>query len=78
MGVSSVRLTEDEKAFLERLVKEGKYHSISEALKAGIYEMMQNEQSENISWKSFDEVRSYFSKKKKKLKGLEDVHEEES
>ncbi|MFQ5833676.1 MAG: hypothetical protein ACE5H4_13290 [Candidatus Thorarchaeota archaeon] len=73
-----MRLTEDEKAFLERLVKEGKYQSISEALKAGIYEMMQNEQSASIPWKSFDEVRRYFSKKEKKLKGLEDVHEEES
>ncbi|MHA1930738.1 MAG: ribbon-helix-helix domain-containing protein [Candidatus Thorarchaeota archaeon] len=77
MGVSSVRLTDAEKAFLEKLVKEGKYQSLSEALKAGIYEMMQNEQMENIPWRTCDEIRIYFAKKPKKLRGLEEVHDEE-
>ncbi|MDF1539998.1 MAG: ribbon-helix-helix domain-containing protein [Candidatus Thorarchaeota archaeon] len=77
MGVSSVRLTEDEKAFLERLVKEGRFQSISEALKAGIYEMMREEQLERLPWRTCEEVRSYFTQHKKKLRGLEDDHEED-
>lgn len=78
MGVSSVRLTDDEREFLEKLVKEGKYQSLSEALKAGIYEMMQNEQIEGTPWKTCDEIRTYFAKKRKMLRGLEEGHDEES
>jgi Arc/MetJ-type ribon-helix-helix transcriptional regulator len=77
MSVASVRLTEEEKAFLRRLVREGKYQSISDALKAGIYELMQEERLESIPWKTCEEVRSYFAKKKRKLKGLEEIHNEE-
>ncbi len=77
MGVSSVRLTEDEKAFLEQLVKEGKFKSISEALKAGIYELMRDEKLDQLPWKTCAEVRAYFADKRKKLRGLEDVHLEE-
>lgn len=77
MGVSSVRLTDDEKNFLERLVKEGKYESISDALKAGIYELMREEKIERLPWTTCEEVRKHFSQKSKKLRGLEDVHEED-
>ncbi len=77
MAITSVKLTEEEQKFLEGLVAKGKYSSISEALKAGIYELMQEEQKD-VSWKTRSEVRNYFTKKDKKLKGLEDLHHEES
>ena len=77
MEVASVRLTEEEKKFLEQLVAEGKFSSISEALKAGLYELMREEKLKEIPWKSRVEVRKYFSTKKKKLKGLEAIHHEE-
>ncbi|HUU79323.1 MAG TPA: hypothetical protein VMX55_13340 [candidate division Zixibacteria bacterium] len=77
MEVASVRLSEEEKKFLEELVLKGKYSSISEALKAGIYELMQEEKLKELPWKSREEVREYFSKKEKKLKGLEDLVDEE-
>ncbi|MBD3157886.1 MAG: hypothetical protein GF309_03765 [Candidatus Lokiarchaeota archaeon] len=48
MSVVSVRLTEEKKAFLRKLVKEGKYQSISDALKARIHEMMREEQLKSI------------------------------
>ncbi len=77
MEVASVRLTEEERQFLEQLVAKGKYTSISEALKAGLYELMREEKLKEIPWKSRTEVRKYFSKKEKKLKGLEALHYEE-
>lgn len=48
MSLASVRLSEDEKAFLEKLVKEGKFQSMSGALKAGIYELMRDEKLEGL------------------------------
>ena len=78
MEVASVRLSEEEKQFLEQLVINGKYASISEALKAGIHELMREAKLEKIPWKSRDEVRKYFSKKEKQLKGLEALHYEEN
>ena len=77
MEVASVRLTEEEKQFLEALVAKGRYSSISEALKAGLYELMQEEKLKKLPWKSRVEVREYFVKRKKQLKGLEDLHSEE-
>lgn len=77
MEVASVRLTKKEKQFLEQLVAKGKYASISEALKAGLYELMREETLKEIPWKTRAEVREYFSKKKKKIKGLEAQHLEE-
>ncbi len=77
MEVASVRLNEEEKRFLEQLVAKGKFSSISEALKAGIYELMREEKLKEIPWKSRAEIRTYFSKKEKKLKGLEALHVEE-
>jgi Arc/MetJ-type ribon-helix-helix transcriptional regulator len=59
------------------MVEEGKYQSISDALKAGIYELMREEQLKSIPWSSCQEVREYFAKKKRKLKGLEEIHDEE-
>lgn len=61
-----LRLTEEERRFLEQLVARGKYASISEALKAGLYELMREEKSKEIPWKSRTEVRKYFSEKEKK------------
>ena len=77
MEVASVRLTEEERRFLEQLVAKGKYTSISEALKAGLYELMREEKLKEIPWKSRTEVRKYFSAKEKSLKGLEALHYEE-
>ncbi|MBD3408002.1 MAG: hypothetical protein GF411_17915 [Candidatus Lokiarchaeota archaeon] len=77
MTVSSVRLTEEEKAFLERLVAEGRFESISEALKAGIYQLMREEKLQQVPWQTCDDVRRYFADREKKLKGLEEEHEEE-
>ena len=77
MEVASVRLTEEEKRFLEQLVIEGKYSSISEALKAGLYELIREEKLKEIPWKSRSDVRKYFSQIKRKTKGLEDLHNEE-
>jgi Arc/MetJ-type ribon-helix-helix transcriptional regulator len=77
MEVASVRLTEEERRFLEQLVAKGKYASISEALKAGLYELIREEKLKEIPWKSRSEVRKYFSEKEKKLKGLEALHYEE-
>jgi putative addiction module CopG family antidote len=77
MEVASVRLTEEERRFLEQLVASGKYSSISEALKAGLYELMREEKLKENPWKSRTEVRKYFSEKERKLKGLEALHYEE-
>ena len=77
MEVASVRLTDEERRFLEQLVAKGKYSSISEALKAGLYELMREEKLKEIPWKSRTELRKYFSEKDKKLKGLEALHFEE-
>lgn len=77
MEVASVRLTKEERRFLEQLVAKGKYSSISEALKAGLYELMREEKLKEIPWKSRTEVRKYFSEKEKTLKGLEALHYEE-
>jgi Arc/MetJ-type ribon-helix-helix transcriptional regulator len=77
MEVASVRLSEEEKRFLEQLVAKGKYSSISEALKAGINELMREEKLKEIPWRTRTEVRKYFSQKEKKLKGLEALHYEE-
>lgn len=77
MEVASVRLTEEERRFLEQLVAKGKYSSISEALKAGLYELMREEKLKEIPWKSRTEVRKYFSEKEKTLKGLEALHYQE-
>ena len=78
MEVASVRLTEEERRFLEQLVTKGKYSSISEALKAGIYELMREEKLKKIPWKTRTDVRKYFSEKEKKSKGLEALHDEEN
>jgi Arc/MetJ-type ribon-helix-helix transcriptional regulator len=78
MEVASVRLSEEEKRFLEQLVAKGKYSSISEALKAGINELMREEKLKEIPWRTRTEVRKYFSQKEKKLKGLEALHYEEA
>ncbi|MFX1251454.1 MAG: type II toxin-antitoxin system ParD family antitoxin [Promethearchaeota archaeon] len=77
MEVASVRLTKKEQEFLERLIAEGKYNSISEILKAGLYTLMQQEELKNLPWKDRSEVRRYFTKKKKQLKGLEEIHDED-
>jgi len=77
MDVASVRLNEDEKKFLESLVAKGRFTSISEALKAGIYELMQKEKFKSLPWKTRSDVRAYFSKKQQKLQGLEALHDEE-
>ncbi|MCF2137034.1 MAG: ribbon-helix-helix domain-containing protein [Candidatus Thorarchaeota archaeon] len=77
MTVASVRLTKEEQEFLERLVAEGVFSSISEALKAGVRELMQEEKIKSLRWKTFDETRTYFAKKKTHKRGLEDDHNEE-
>lgn len=77
MEVASVRLTDEEKKFLEELVAKGKFSSISEALKAGLYELMREEKLQEIPWKTRAEVREFLSKKETKMKGLEDLHVEE-
>lgn len=77
MEVASVRLTDEEKNFIDQLVAEGRYSSISEALKAGLSELMREEKLKEIPWKSRSEVRRHFSKRKKQGKGLEAIHDEE-
>ena len=76
MTVASVPLTREEREFLERLVAEGRFSSISEALKAAIRGLMLEEKATSLRWKSFDEVRTYFSQKER-TRGLEEVHNEE-
>ncbi len=77
MTVASVRLTREEREFLERLIAEGRFSSISEALKAGIRELMLEDRVKSLPWKSFDEVRAYFSQKKERTRGLEEIYDEE-
>ncbi len=77
MVTTSIELTKEERKFLEELVAKGKYSSISEAVRAGIQELMQEEQLEG-SWTTREEVRKYFGKKEKKVRGLEDLHHEET
>ncbi|MHA2034212.1 MAG: ribbon-helix-helix domain-containing protein [Candidatus Thorarchaeota archaeon] len=48
MTVASMRLTDEERAFLERLVAEGRFSSISEALKAGAHELMAEERLKSL------------------------------
>ena len=75
--VASVRLTEEERKFLASIVEEGIYASISDALKAGIYHLMKEHQLKDSPWKDRADVRGFFNKREKKLRGLEDVHDEE-
>lgn len=77
LEVASVRLTTEEKEFLDRLIAEGKYKSVSEALKAGLYELMREHHLNKLPWRTREEVRRHFSKKRKKLRGLEALHDEE-
>mgnify|MGYP000694252997 CR=1 FL=1 len=77
MEVTSVRLTKKELQFLEQLIAKGKYASISEALKAGLYELMREEQLKEVLWQTRAEVRAHFAKKERKLKGFEASHDEE-
>ena len=77
MEVASVRLSEEEKQFLEQLIAEGKYSSISDALKAGLYELIREEKLKEIPWKTRAEVLEYFSKKDRKVTGLDELHFEE-
>jgi Arc/MetJ-type ribon-helix-helix transcriptional regulator len=77
LDVASVRLTEEERKFLAGLVEDGTYASISDALKAGIYQLMRVHQLKDVTWKTRAEVRAHFEKKPKKLRGLEDVHDED-
>jgi len=77
LEVASVRITEEEKRFLEQLISQGKFSSVSEALKAGLYELMKEERLKRVPWKTRDEVRKYFYGRKRIIKGLEDLHDEE-
>ncbi len=77
MEIASVRLNPSEKKFLDKLVEEGIYNSISDALKAGIYQLINEYKQNKLPWKNREEVREYFGKKEKKTHGLEDVHDEE-
>jgi len=78
MEVASVRLTDQEKEFIERLIATGKYKSISETLKAGLHRLYHKEIIDQLPWKSRTEVRRHFGTKKRKLRGLEELHDEES
>jgi Arc/MetJ-type ribon-helix-helix transcriptional regulator len=77
MDVASVRLTEDERKFLASIVVDGTYASISDALKAGIYQLMKVHQLKEVTWKTRADVRAHFDLKPKRLRGLEDVHDED-
>lgn len=77
MEIASVRLNPNEKKFLDKLVKEGIYKSVSDALKAGIYQLINDYKQKQLPWKNRDEVREYFGKKTNKIHGLEDLHVEE-
>ena len=77
MDVASVRLTEDERKFLASIVVDGTYASISDALKAGIYQLMKVHQLKEVTWKTRADVRAHFDPKPKRLRGLEDVHDED-
>ena len=77
METASVRLTPGEKKLLEKLVEEGVYKSLSEAIKAGIYQLLNEYKQGRFPWKNRDEVRAYFEKRDKRTRGLEDLHDEE-
>jgi putative addiction module CopG family antidote len=77
MEVASVRLSDEEKRFIEQLIAQGKYSSVSEVLKAGLYELMGEEKLKQTPWQSREEVRRYFVDKIRRVKGLEDIHVEE-
>jgi Arc/MetJ-type ribon-helix-helix transcriptional regulator len=77
LDVASVRLTEEERKFLASLVDDGIYASISDALKAGIYQLMMVHQLKAVTWKTRADVRAHFDKRPKNLQGLEDVHDED-
>jgi len=77
MEVASVRLSEEEKQFIEQLITQGKFSSVSEALKAGLNELMREEKLKEVPWKTRSEMRKYFSNKERKMKGLEELHDEE-
>ena len=72
-----MRLTKEEKEFIDRLIAEEKYSSVSEALKAGLYELMREYRSSKLPWSTRAEVRRYFAQKGRTLKGLEALHDEE-
>jgi putative addiction module CopG family antidote len=77
LEVASVRLTEEEKRFIDRLITQGKFSSVSEALKAGLYELMREERLKQLPWQTRGDVRKYFAKRRRSVKGLEELHDEE-
>lgn len=78
LDVASVRLTDEEREFIERLIAMGKFNSVSETLKAGLHELVRKETMKNLPWKTRMEVRRHFAAKERKIKGLEELHDEET
>ncbi len=77
MTVASVRLTEEEREFLERLIAEGRFSSISETLRAGVHELMAEERLKSLPWQTYAQVRRYFAGRRRQFRGLEADHVEE-
>jgi len=73
MSVITLRVNPSLRRRLVEIVRERGYRSLSEALNEAIRNFVNKE----TRWKSRREVYKYFSRKKKTLRGLEEVHEEE-
>jgi Arc/MetJ-type ribon-helix-helix transcriptional regulator len=77
MEVASVRLTDEEKEFIERLIAAGKFRSVSETLKAGLHELIRKESIRDLPWKTRMETRRHFAARERRIRGLEELHNEE-
>ncbi|MHA1721614.1 MAG: CopG family ribbon-helix-helix protein [Candidatus Baldrarchaeia archaeon] len=74
MSVISIRIDEEVIKELNNLRKLKGYKSLNEVIKEAIKEYILKNKS---LWSSREEVYSYFKKKNKKIRGLEDIHREE-
>lgn len=74
MAVITIRIPLPLKRKLQEMVKRGGYRSLSELLNEAILRYVEGR---GVKWKDRREVREYFSRKKRLLRGLEEVHEEE-
>ena len=74
MAVITVRIDDELLKELESLQKKLKFRSLSELVREALREFVLRN---TIPWKSREEVFRYFSSKKKRIRGLEDLHVEE-
>ncbi|HME55042.1 MAG TPA: hypothetical protein VKM55_22745 [Candidatus Lokiarchaeia archaeon] len=54
-------MSSEEKKFLDHVVEEGIYNSISDALKAGVYQLVKEYRLKDVPWTNREEVELKFT-----------------